>query len=381
MDKKEILIIGFQPYTEKMYPHLYEVLQEMEQYFQVRYFGNDKRGYEWINLCRSLRLTVRDLLTPKKLIYTIRDVLSFLQAYYRNLHALRKMIGDNLHAIIAIDHSALNAAAEYASSRTKLVFWSHDIISSDTFFYNCYFIRRIIRQNIRNIRKFGCIIIQDYARSALLNALLFSHSIPKFYLPISLRDDHYAQQVARDKANKVHLQHINLMQQNFSEERGSDVLVAVYQTFDDYVTLLFQSSTSSTVHTLLGLVERKPVLYPLQESLSTMREHIAQSDIGFICYQVQDLNHAFLSHASGQLVEFLRFGIPVVVFKAYELGQFVETYHAGVYINDITTLREAIEKIRGKYAEYSLNARQLYEKQFNLTLYLKKLIILLYKGS
>ena len=48
--KTRILVIGFQSYNERMYPHLYDFLREIEKYSEVVCFGKDDRGQSLLSL-------------------------------------------------------------------------------------------------------------------------------------------------------------------------------------------------------------------------------------------------------------------------------------------------------------------------------------------
>lgn len=369
MEKQKILVIGFQPYNEKMYPPLYDFLQEMEQAFTIRYLDHDRRGEDLVALEASLSIRSRDLRQYSGLFKSWHTIPRQMRRIFWRRHAVKQAITDDVAAIIAIDHTALANAARYAKDSTTLIFWSLDFISSDRNWSNYYLIRRLLRQNIRDIRKCRLIIVQDPARGAVLDSILFSHAIPKFYMPTALRDDDEARTIAYGKAQQAQLTSIRLMQLNFSEERGSDSLLQAYQFLGDNITLSFQGNSSSQFDTLIGRYARKPEIFPFQAQRKNMRSHLAKSDIGFIGYRRRDLNHFFISKASGQLVEFLRFGIPIIVFESLELGQFVRCQRIGVYIERIQELSEAIQYLTHHYAEYSTNARNIYESTYQLTPY------------
>ena len=81
-----------------------------------------------------------------------------------------------------------------------------------------------------------------------------------------------------------------------------------------------------------------------------MREIISRADIGIIACKQKDLNHYFFSRASGQLVEFSRLGIPVVVLDMEELGEFVDRNKCGLSISNVSQLDCAIQQIVQDYS-------------------------------
>jgi hypothetical protein len=370
----KLLVVGFAPYTEQMYPHLYEFVQEMRRYADVAYFGHGYRGYEWFLLEQQLRMvSFVDLMRPVRLWSKTRKIGSFLREFRRHKQQLQQMLAEAYDAVIAIDHVALNTVARYAQQSTRLIFWSHDILCQDGLFYTAYLVRRILRQNIKNLKRFKLIMIQDQQRAAILDSLLFSHQIPKVYFPIALRDDDDSRQIACQKAEHPPTDMIHLIQQNAAEERGIQDLLDIYQQLDPHIMLTFQGSCSLTLGQLMAAYPRQPTFYPFQPSLRAMRQNLASGDIGFICYQIQDLNHFFISRASGQLVEFLKLGMPVIIYRSAELGAFVEQHTVGVFIQHINDVSQAIRTIQANYAGYARNARKIYEDCFRLEPYCQTL--------
>lgn len=367
--KKKLLIIGFQPYDEKMYPHLYDFLQAMERAFQVLYFDKDLKGYDAILIHKAVEDIWKRPDTLKRILSFFKQLLLFCIRILRRQRAFKKLLQEHPDIIIAIDHSAVNLAARYADASTKLIFWSHDLVHIDGEWYQYPLMRRIIARNKKVMRRYQGIIIQDHYRGILLEALLGTPRLPKFYFPVSLADDDNAQKIAQQKLQQPPRDHLRLMQITFDERRGSVDILEAYQHLGDHVTLCFQGSASTRTEETLARYSRKAEYSPIRPAFADMRQQIVTADIGVIHYPPHDLNHLFVSSASGQLAEFLRLGIPIIVLQNYELGQFIERTHTGVFLEQAGNLARAIDAIRDQYAFYSHHARQLYETRYNIAHY------------
>jgi len=100
-----------------------------------------------------------------------------------------------------------------------------------------------------------------------------------------------------------------------------------------------------------------------------MRRNISQADIGFLSYALKNINCHFMSKSCGQMVEFMRLGIPIIVLDAVELGQYVENNGYGIHISHAHELENAIRRIVDNYSLYSKAAREMYEQVFRMENY------------
>lgn len=347
-----------------MYPHLYDFLKEIEKYFEVVYFDKDDRGYSLLLLGDMLCFKISEM-TLRKVYYVLR----YVCGHYGRKKLLEKIFRQNVHTIIAIDHLALNWAVNCTHKDTKLVFWSHDIISTDHTWYRSYFIRKMLNSNRKNVGKYKFIIVQDPDRGKVLDSILHSPEIRKFYLPVSLKDDEFSKKISLEKAQRQSFKKINIMHITISEGRGSDLLLNAYQNMDDNIILHFRGGISKNMLDMIKNSQRKPVIHSIQDSFSKMREVISNVDIGFVSYLVKCSNDYYVSKSTGQTVEFLRLGIPIITFGLNDLEGFVETNKVGVHIRDVKDLESAINIIIENYSEYSVNARNIYIKMFDIASY------------
>ncbi|NJR73618.1 MAG: glycosyltransferase family 4 protein [Scytonema sp. CRU_2_7] len=144
--------------------------------------------------------------------------------------------------------------------------------------------------------------------------------------------------------------------------RGSDALIQYYQQNFEQFNLFLHGFISDEIQELLGKLEVLPLVSALKVLPDKVPQLIQQCDIGFINYAIEDLNHFYTSNASGQFVEFLRCGKPVIVQGKTNLQQYVEEEKIGVSIIKIDELASAIHKITSNYSEYSSNCIKTFEK-------------------
>jgi len=356
--KKRVVVVGFMEFNEKMYPHLYDFLRLMEKSCDVTYFGGDDRCNNLMLLSESLKS-----LNPFSAMKSLTD---FVKKNAQLKKKIRTLMEREPDVAIAIDHSALNHVARYAIGKTRLIFWSLDYISDDFVWHRYYLIRRLLKKNVRLISKYESIIVQDKNRGAVLDSILGSHSIKKYYLPVSLSSDDFSAEVAHGKAGKKTIVKIALMQITAACIRGSDLLLSEYQTLTNDISLIFHGVVAPEIHELIRTSAKKPAINMVSDDFVSMRKKIAQADIGFVCYMTKDLNHHFISNACGQAVEFLKMGMPLIVFESSEIGAFIEQNHSGICISSIKDLSSAARTIAENYGEYSKAARHAYERHFNL---------------
>jgi glycosyltransferase involved in cell wall biosynthesis len=89
-------------------------------------------------------------------------------------------------------------------------------------------------------------------------------------------------------------------------------------------------------------------------------------DMGFLAYNSERPDFHYIANASGQLVEFLRCGKPVIAFGRSNLQQLIEGERIGVHIEGISELRDAIRTIAADYDAYSQNCLRLFAERYDL---------------
>ena len=360
--KSKILVIGFQPFDEKMYPHTYDFLELIGGYCDLTYYGGDDRGVKSLNIGLQLSSIGNALSHPLTVWNTISH---YLFETKRIRKEIKELMSQHFDVVIAIDHSALNYASDFIEKGTKFIFWSYDIISEDHDWRKSYWIRKLLKENRNKIHRCDLIMVQDRNRRAVLNSVLGSHNIPNFYLPVSLKHrDITRKSLPRGKAEII------LMQAgSIHRLRASDQLIEYYQTMEEKVSLVLQGHIDQTIQIYIENMERKPQLYPVANRLEELRAKISEADLGFIANSSKDINDYYYSKCSGQFIEFIMQGIPVITYDSEDLGTFVEENKCGVYIRKIEEIDSAIEEICADYVAFSGNAKNTFFRFFDIEAY------------
>ena len=372
--KKKLLVISFQPYDARMYPHLYDAIAGLKQVFDIDYIANDDRGYGLYDLFGHL-WPFNKRREVKKILNGIYRASCIIKNRYIALTSIRHILVSGAYdGVIAIDHQALNMACFYAPLGKKIFFWSHDIICADSRYYRSPLIRRMLQNNKIAIRRCGLIIVQDEFRGALLDSVINSYEIEKVYFPVSLKDNSFAMQVAEQKRCSImHQLPIKIMQITACSRRGSNLLLQEVQSAPQVVKLYFQGIVFENMFDAIHSAYYRPTIFPINDSFEKMRTNIATIDIGFVSYIRKELNERFISYATGQAVEFLRLGIPLLSFGNDIWGRFVESHNVGIHLTNIHELVESLLHLKKHYNDYSMSARKLYSSTFDIDRHLPTL--------
>lgn len=99
---KKVLVIGFEPYNEMMYPHTYDFLKIIEKHCDLIYFGDDDRGV--------MRYTLGNMkpesFHPRTLARFLYQIVNHI--IHRTRNKIKKLMNEDVDIVIAIDHSALH---------------------------------------------------------------------------------------------------------------------------------------------------------------------------------------------------------------------------------------------------------------------------------
>jgi len=350
MTKQNILVIGFQKYDRDMYPPLYCFIDQLSKYTNLDYYHFRERGWFMnLNLLKIIRI----------LFGSIVDSIGLL---------LRK---ENYQYIIAVDQYAYAIACLVFRGKT-VVLWSHDIYgyakhSIDNSFMRSY--RKIQKHFLTKNQK---IVIQDGDRLDLLKRILLIEDdvqLDVFFMPIFLNNVDIELTRSRLPVKPIVLQCGGL-----SCERLSDRLLRHYQNNYAHYTLFFHGFVTNEIMSLINESEMLPIISNARVPGDKVSQIIDKCDIGFIGYSQTDLNFYYISRASGQLVEFLRMGKPVIVLSETNMNEFVELHNIGIGIKDIGQLNDAIETIKANYAFYSANCLDCFSKYYDGRLYIPKIL-------
>lgn len=376
MSRKKILVVGFDEEGEKMYPHTYDWLKFLRQHHDITYYGNDDKGFNFYLKDQELE-QINKLLNRSKYKKTEQWYDEKINAISLEIKALFK---EHFDVVIAMDHSALFHTCKFINKKkSKLIFWSYDIICNDhPWLITSTSIRSMIDANRKNINLVDHIIVQDYFRGIVLDASIFSHQISKTYIPVSLFDDELSKNIATKKSENNFKNELPVLIQvgSINSARNSDKLILETNKLKKY-RLNLLGHVSKEINQLAAEVDYKPTCFPVQEQLSEMRKLIATADIGILSINQPNLNNHFYAKASGQMVEFMKYGMPVIGINHHELNSFINTNKIGQSLSFMDELDEKIEKIRMNYSEFSNNCRKIYNEYFNLSNYTNQLLQLI----
>lgn len=369
--KKKVLVVGFEEFDERMYPHLHDVLNCLKGHFDLEYYGGDDRGF----LSYQKGLAYSKLLNPAFPLYLYR-ILKYGSRIAGIKKELVRLFHKDFDIVIAIDHSALDYVGRYIKKGTRLIFWSHDILTQDHIWMeNSHPLRRLVERNKGLSAGINLVIVQDPSRAAVLDSVINTHRIKKFYLPVSLFPDDFSINVSRIKSEGLLKERTQLMQVgSIHEFKSSDDILRSVQELGNDIELTFMGHISPSIRKLAGTLPVEPVFCDVQPSLLKMREIVSRADIGVIGAKHKNLNNHFYSMAVGQLVEFSRLGIPVIVVDSEELGKFVESQGCGIYAKDLRELKNSVDAIRANYPDYSVKSVHTYRTYYDLSIYSEGLV-------
>jgi glycosyltransferase involved in cell wall biosynthesis len=106
---------------------------------------------------------------------------------------------------------------------------------------------------------------------------------------------------------------------------------------------------------------------------------LSNYDVGVLGYKIMDSNFYYISNASNQLVEFLRCGLPIIVFGDSNLNEFVANHQVGFSVTNQNDFDRAIHQIINKYSFYQNNSTNLFNKKFSFEIYQQYLLNFLNK--
>jgi hypothetical protein len=145
-------------------------------------------------------------------------------------------------------------------------------------------------------------------------------------------------------------------------------LIAQYQNIDGMKLMLHGFISSEVTDFLINeKLSKMPVLSNIDLPSDKIIKLLAHADIGFVSYVANDENFINIDWASGQVVEFLRAGLPIICHGNTTLNRFVAEHSIGVGIQHMNELSEAIKKISLEYKEYSCRSRKFFEERMDIT--------------
>ncbi len=350
MNVPRLLLIGFlSPLSDDIYPPLRSFIDEVSTHAELEYFHFRERGF----FIDSVAAAPHD---PRAYRYAARALFtSFVDTL-----ALHRS-PDAYDAVIAIDQYVY-AAAAVALKQPNLVLWSHDFVARDHRLFDNSVFRVTRRLAVRGLRRHARIIIQDRDR---LGVLADSYgidvaSLDAFFMPVFLSSTEALPGKLPDDGRLV------LMQcGGIGAYRLSDRLLHHYQSHADEYELRFHGYLMPDMRAQLDECRVHPAVSWKTVTPAELPQLIDQCDAGFVGYETGDLNHRYMANCSGQMLEFLRMGKPVIVSGSASLGAFVEAQGIGASVADMSLLSSALRRVAQDYTAYSRRALECFKKRFS----------------
>jgi hypothetical protein len=357
---QKMLLIGFQNYDETMYPHLKSVIDLLNQHYELDYFFFHERGYFIENILKQPFNPKNPLRIIKSLAYTFVDLVRLIPKK------------DKYDIVIAIDYYAYAITSILFSDHKEFILWSHDLIGRDHLIYYNIFVKRYMNLCAKALNKNKRVIIQDLDRLNLLKDSLDLNGseLNPFYMPVFLENLNITAPRILSSIERPRL----IQSGGIGAYHFSDQLLEHYQTNATKYRLYFHGFIFKEIAEYLPTCKFQPMVSSQRVKAEYIPQLIDHCDIGFIGYAQHDLNFYYIAKASGQLVEFLRLGMPVIVLSETNLNDFVDQYQIGVSIKSVNQLNQAIKAITKNYRYYSRNCLDCFIRYFNHESYIANIL-------
>lgn len=344
MKTKNILVIGFQKKDVNMYPPLWDFVNEFGKYHHIDYFHFRTRDL------------IRDIMFPN-------SILSFIKNTVLNFKDIMNLmlISNKYDLVIAFDQYAF-LCSSYIFRKNKVIHWSYDIYPYEPYFLKKRRVKFYLSLQKKSQLKNPYLIIQDQSRESLLRDVLNIKEdvLNIFYLPISLKK---VEPFLLSESMKFPV----LIQLGPGNIKCSDKLLDHFQKSNNRYRLIFHGHINNWLKKLLVNKKYCPIISDFSVNGDSLSNIVNYCDIGFVGYETYseyDKNGYLISHASGQLVEFLRIKKPIISMGNTNMKDLVNHYKIGVHIETIEELNNAIDIIRDNYNLFSNNCYKLYLESF-----------------
>lgn len=356
----KVLIIVPQDIYKFKYPHVFDFLAEYNKKFEVETLLIPERGYligEYVN-------RIRKTFYKKK---TIKDVLQMIKFFFQ----LKKRRKNEYEYVISIDNLSYIFACFFMKKKNH-VLWSLDFVAVDNPAHGSYSNRKIQHYTKKYLLRNKKIIIQSFHRfQFFLKSIniqgLDAAEIESKYLPVSLVDipltrNNHVNGTTTNSVTLIQIGGINQWRSHSCD------LIAEFQKIDGMKLILHGFISPEVID---FLINKKLAKIPLLSSIDLPSDMIIKlllnADIGFVSYVANDENFVNIDWASGQVVEFLRAGLPIICHGNTTLNSFVAEHCIGLGIREMEELPGAIKKISMEYNGYSCRSRKLFEDKMDIT--------------
>lgn len=352
MAGKKILIIGFEKENYIKYPHLKDVVDFFQLNSGAEYLYFSQRGY-FLGYLQGIK---PNIIYALSILISIIDLLKFI---FKNMKT-------KYSQIVVIDNFAYIATSIFSK---KTILWSHDFVTNDQPHKKSFYQWIIFKGTSFFLKKNKKIIIQDIDRLKLFceSYHLNMSSLNVFYLPVSSRS------IVREEFKRTLLVPKVLQIGGINQYRScSHDLVLQYQKSSKKYELYLHGFFDKHSILFIKKQDQIPFCSTLELNASDVFKIVDKCDIGFIGYRSENLNFYYIAHASGQLVEFLKLGKPIIAYGATNMLDLVDKYKLGYSLQNINNLDYAIEYIALNYTELSSNCTKLFNDVYNFDNYSKK---------
>jgi glycosyltransferase involved in cell wall biosynthesis len=265
--------------------------------------------------------------------------------------------------IVALDFMALVLGS--LGSAIPVILWSHDFIPNDEERHARKINQLWLGAVRRALRKAKGVIVQDAARgSALMSSIGDTGRVTPYLLPVSLppADGEARSSMPGSKPKVIQIGGLSAWRS------CTDFLLDQFAAHPDRFSLFLHGSVDPDVSSRVRAMPDVEVSDGFVES-TLIPGIVSRGDIGFIGYKPVDQNFASVKNASGQLVEYLRCGKPLISMGTNDLGTFLETEGAGRSVRDSADFFDALATITNDYATFSANARRLHAERYDFNRY------------
>lgn len=349
----KLYVLGFEPRARIRYPHLKQVIDRLPA--GTRYLQYRERGY----------FLGRAISGARDAIAALRD---WWWVAVDSARLALARAGNADAVVLAVDNFAYVVASLLFDN---VILWSHDFLTDDVDRSRSR-IQRLLKQSLASaLRRNGAIVIQDHDRLRLFQqTYLEGGAIPDvFLLPVSLAP--VVGQTGGSVADKPVLMQIGGIN---AWRSCSDRLLEHFQHHGHAYRLAFNGFLDAEMRQAIEAAGETPIVQPGPVPPDQVHLAVASCDIGFIAYNADNLNFFHVARASGQLVEFLRCGKPVIVLGRSTLADVAARERFGVCIDGFEELDLALRTILADYQGFSTRALAAFSSTYNLDAHMPGLV-------
>ena len=265
--------------------------------------------------------------------------------------------------IIAIDDFLYYFTRKYREE--KIILWSWDLFSEDNnFTSSAGFYNAFVKKNKNSIESSSGIIIHDSDRLNLFQRYFDVKMSNYVFLPES-RNDCETSRIVSEKKTTTKKEEFTIVQSGYiCSIRGSEELLDAYNSMASCFKVFLRGYVSPDMRDKIHISKREVRVSENIIPADKISETLGACDIGFVGYKEKDQNHRYIIHASGQFVEYIKLGMPVISFASDIFNDFVDRQRIGASAESADGIARAAEIIVRNYNEYSKNARKLYENSY-----------------